>query len=184
MPASSYRRAVDRYFLSFGLAFASVGAARDVRDGRIPNWLTYSGILSALAVRSLLSGWSGLRSGFFGMLADGAIFALFFFLGGMGGGDVKLMAAVGAWAGIAQAFIILVATVIAGGILAVGYVVYRRRVFLTILNTMELLQHHLASGIQPHPELNIREQATLRVPYGLAIAIGTLYCLARTLSWG
>ncbi len=104
---------------------------------------------------------------------------LLFLVGGMGGGDVKLMAAVGAWAGTALTVTILIATAIAGGILAVLYMVLHRRVRATLLNTLELIRHHLTSGLQPHPVLNVREPGTMRVPYGVAIAMGTLYCVGN-----
>jgi prepilin peptidase CpaA len=119
-----------------------------------------------------------------GVLAGGGIFYLLFLVGGMGGGDVKLMAAVGAWAGAAQTVIVLIAAAITGGILAVGFMIWRRQVRVVLLNTVELIRHHLISGFQPHPVLNIREPGVLRVPYGLAIAMGTLYCLGRTFAWG
>ena len=66
---------------------------------RIPNWLTYSGLIAALLVRTVLGGWANSWGGLAGMLLAGGIFFLLFLLGGMGGGDVKLMAAVGAWVG-------------------------------------------------------------------------------------
>ena len=112
-----------------------------------------------------------------GLLVGGGIFFLLFFLGGMGGGDVKLMAAVGAWAGTAQAVAILVASAIVGGILAVCYIVFCRHLFRTLLNTVRLIGHHLSFGLQPHLSLNIRQPSALRMPYGLAIALGTLYCV-------
>ena len=93
---------MDKYLLLCALTIATVGAVKDVRGQRIPNWLTYSGLLAALVVRAGLGGWTGLKGGLAGMLFAGGIFFLLFLLGGMGGGDVKLMAAVGAWVGLAQ----------------------------------------------------------------------------------
>jgi prepilin peptidase CpaA len=171
---------VEKYLLICALGTATIGAVTDVRGKRIPNWLTYGGLVTALAVRSAVLGWPGLRGGLVGVLVGGGIFYLFFLLGGMGGGDVKLMAAVGAWAGTVQALAILIAAAIAGGILAVCYIVFYRQVLRTFLNTVELIRHHLSSGLQPHPVFNIREPSSMRVPYGLAIAMGTLYCVGNT----
>ena len=175
---------MEQYLLIGALSVAAVGAVEDIRCGRIPNWLTYGGLLAALAAQFLMLGWPGLKSGLVGVLAGGGIFYLVFVVGGMGGGDVKLMAAVGAWAGAAQTVVVLIAAAITGGILAVGFMIFQRRVRVILLNTMELIRHHLTSGLRPHPVLNIREPGLLRVPYGLAIAMGTLYCLGRTFSWG
>ena len=174
---------VEKYLLICASGIAIAGAVQDVRGGRIPNWLTYPAILAALAVRSILSGWPGLESGLVGWLVAGGIFYVLFLLGGMGGGDVKLMAAVGAWAGNSQVVAILIAAAIAGGALAVFYMVSRKQLWLTLLNTGELLRHHATVGLKPHPVLNVREPSTMRVPYGLAIAMGTLYCAGNVIWW-
>lgn len=161
-------------------AVAVAGAVQDVRGGRIPNLLTYGGLLSALAVRGFVIGWPGLKSGLIGVLAAGGIFYLLFLVGGIGGGDVKLMGAVGAWAGASETFALLVATAMAGGVLALVYMVFYKRVLATLSNTFEIIRHHLTSGVRPHPVLNIREPGVIRLPYGLAIALGTLYCLGQS----
>ena len=173
-----------RFLLAGALGIATVGAAQDIRGGRIPNWLTYGGLVAALLIRPLVLGWPGLKGGLIGMLAGGAIFFVFFVLGGMGGGDVKLMAAVAAWAGGAETMNILIATAVAGGVLALGAMLLRRQVRVTLLNTVELIRHHLTAGFKPHPELNIRDSRSMRIPFGPAIALGTLYCLCRTFPWG
>src|ERR1700732_3186683 len=113
---------VERYLLICALAIAVAGAVNDVRGARIPNWLTYSGLGSALMFRFVMFGWAGLRGGFVGLLFGGSIFYFLFLLGGMGGGDVKLMAAVGAWAGSSQVMSILASSAVAGCILAVWFV--------------------------------------------------------------
>lgn len=173
---------MEKYFLVGALVVATVAAVKDVRARRIPNWLTYSGIAVALAVRPVLAGWPGLMDGLLGMLAAGGVFYLVFLMGGMGGGDVKLMAAVGAWAGTAQAMDVLITTAIAGGFLAIGYLAFNRRIHIALSNTTELIRYHLVSGLQPHPVLNVHEPGALRIPYGLAIAIGTMYCTG-TMFW-
>jgi len=155
----------------------------DVRGRRIPNGLTYSGLITALVVRTGLAGWTGLKGGLLGLLLAGGIFYLFFLLGGMGGGDVKLVAAVGAWAGTAQIGSILIVSAIAGGILAVGYMVVFRQMRQTLLNTVELVRNHMTSGLQPHPVINVQQSNTLRLPYGLAVAMGTLFCFGNVFLW-
>jgi len=174
---------VERYFLICALTIAVAGAVNDVRGARIPNWLTYSGLGSALVVRCVAVGWVGLTGGFAGLLFAGGIFYFLFLLGGMGGGDVKLMAAVGAWAGIHHVMPILAGSAVAGGVLAVWYVLAYGQLRQTLLNTVALAQHHLTSGLRPHPVLNIRESSTIRIPYGLAVAVGTLYCVGKTFWW-
>jgi prepilin peptidase CpaA len=174
---------MDKYLLICALCVATLGALTDVRDKKIPNRLTYSGIVAGLAVRVAFLGWEGLWGGLGGMFLAGGIFFVLFLLGAMGGGDVKLVAAVGTWAGIAQVGNILVVSALAGGILAACYVLFDGQVRQTLLNTGELVRHHWTSGFQPHPVLNVREQETIRIPYGLAVAIGTLYCVGNAFWW-
>jgi prepilin peptidase CpaA len=50
-------------------------------------------------------------------------------------------------------------------------------------NMGELLRFHFTSGIQPHPELNLQDPASLEVPYGVAIAVGTFYLLISTVAF-
>ncbi len=156
---------------------AIIGAISDVRSNRIPNWLTYGGLALALGLRTAWGGWHGLGQGLAGMLLGGGIFFVFFVVHGMGAGDVKLMAAVAAWVGLHQTFHVLIATAFAGGILAVYYMVFYKRLGSTFRNLGALLWFYLKSGVRPHPEINVQHPGALRVPYGLAIASGTLYVL-------
>jgi prepilin peptidase CpaA len=170
---------MERYLLIGAVVSAVAGGVCDVRGARIPNRLTYGSVVAGFAVRAIW-GWAGLKGGLIGLLVGGGIFYLLFLLGGMGGGDVKLMAAVGTWAGGAQAVVVVIASALAGGVLAIAYMVFHRRVRATLFNIVELVRHHLTSGIQPHPELNIRGERALRIPYGMAVAMGALYCLGNT----
>jgi prepilin peptidase CpaA len=174
---------LDKYLLLCALTVATVGGVKDALGRRIPNWLTYSGLIAALLVRIALGGWSELRAGLAGMLIAGGIFFLLFLLGGMGGGDVKLMAAVGAWVGFDQVGIFLMVSALAGGLLAAGYMLVHKQIFETLRNTVELVRHHLTAGIEPHPTLNVQQAGTLRLPYGVAIAIGTFYCVGNAFWW-
>jgi len=166
--------------MSGALISAFLGAVSDVRARRIPNGLSYGSLAIALALRSVLGSWRGLEQALGGMLVGGGIFFVLFLAGGMGAGDVKLMAAVSAWAGLRQSGSLLLATALAGGILAAVYMVSYRRVASTVVNAGQLLRFHVTSGIKPHPELNLEGQTSLRMPYGLAIAAGTLYLFLST----
>jgi prepilin peptidase CpaA len=167
---------VEKYFLAGAVFVALLGAVTDVRSARIPNWLTYCALLAALILRSALLGLSGLKSGALGMLVAGGLFLLLFVLGAMGGGDMKLMAAVGTWVGSTQVMTLILAAALAGGILAIGRMLFGKTVGQTLRNTMHLVYYRLTSGLQPHPELNVRSSDSQRVPFGVAIAVGALCC--------
>ena len=173
---------LEKYFLVGAVLVASLGGASDLRCARIPNGLTYSGLLTALVLRFGVLGFSGFKSGAIGMLVAGVLFFVLFVIGAMGGGDVKLMASVGAWAGSAQVIAILLAAALAGGLVAIFYVFFRQGVRTTIWNLFELIRFRLTSGFRPHPLLNVREAGT-RVPFGVAIAMGTLFCAGNAIWW-
>ena len=170
---------MEKYLLVGALVVAIIGAVKDVAARKIPNRLTYTALLAALPVRLLALGWPGLRGGLLGVLLGGGLFYALFMLGGMGGGDVKLMAAVAAWAGLSQTVDVLVVTAMAGGVIALIYMLASKRALEALGNALELIRHHLTSGLRPHPVLNVREPDSLRIPYGLAIAVGTLYCVGN-----
>jgi prepilin peptidase CpaA len=174
---------VDKYCLLCSLLIAAIGAIKDLRGGTVPNWLTYTGIASGLGFRAALGGWLALKIGFLGLLVGGGFFYLLFLVGGMGGGDVKLMAAVAAWAGTLKTIHILTITAMAGGVLAIIYMVGHNQVRSVVQNSLELLRHHVAHGLEPHPILNIRQPGSLRIPYGLAIAIGTIVSASGVFGW-
>ena len=167
---------MDKYFLVCAAVVATAAAVSDARKRKIPNRLTLSALAVAVVTRAAIEGWSGFGSAITATLVAGGFFFLFFLAGGMGGGDVKLMAAVGAWAGVGQVIPVLVAAAIAGGFLAVYYLIARGSVTRTLRNTVELVRHHVTSGISPHSAINVEQSGLTRVPFGLAIAMGTLFC--------
>ncbi len=142
---------MDKYFLVCASVVAVVGAVCDARSRRIPNRLTLTALAVGLFVRGAVEGWSGLGGAIVASLVAGGFFFVFFLAGGMGGGDVKLISAVGAWAGTSKVIPVLMAAGIAGGCLA-GY-------------------YLIVSG-----EINVQQSTLTRVPFGLAIAMGTLFC--------
>ncbi len=162
------------------LLVAMVAAVIDVRRHRIPNWLTYSGIVMGLVLRWSFFGWRGLGSALAGCLLAGGIVFVFYLVRAMGAGDVKLLAALGSLVGPSEAVVLLAATAISGGVLALIYVVARRRVGATFKNIGSVLMFHSWSGLKAHPELNLDNPSALRMPYGLAIATGTLYAFLTT----
>jgi len=174
---------VEQYFLYGAVLVGVAGAATDVCTARIPNRLTYASLVSALLLRTTLLGVSGLRSGTVGLLISGSLFLLLFVLGAMGGGDMKLMAAVGAWVGSTHVLILLLAAGLAGGGLAIGRMLLNKSVRQTLWNAVHLVRYRLTSGLQPHHELNVQSIGSQRVPFGVAIAIGALSCAGKAIWW-
>ena len=157
------------------LVFTVLAAGWDVRTRRIPNALTISGLAVGLGLRALAGGAALLD----GVLGAGVMFVVLvplFAMGGVGGGDVKLLIAVGAFLGLKGAMIGLLATAVFGGVMAVFYSVRRGVILPALLNTSGLLKHVLTFGRMG--ERTTRPAAgAVSVPYGVAVAAGALFTL-------
>ncbi len=158
MPPSS-----NPYALALGACFALAGAAFDLRWRLIPNQLTGAAVLTAFMVSAATGGARGFLSSLAACVLAGGTFAVMFFMGGMGGGDVKLMAAVAAFGGLAHLPQLLLATALAGGVFALA-VACARGALPSILHNLAGLP--LKSDSLP--------RARLYLPYGVPIAAAAL----------
>jgi prepilin peptidase CpaA len=156
---------------------ALAGSVTDVRNRRIPNFITMPAFLFGLALHLALGGWMQLLNALGAGLICGVVFLVFYIAGGMGAGDVKLIMAVGCLAGLSHVAYLLVLTSLCGGAMALVVALARGRLQQTLMNVGEIATHHGHAGLQPHPDLNIANAATIRLPYALAIAGGTLLTL-------
>ena len=168
-------------FLSGAVAWAAAGAGWDIASRRIPNLLSYSGILVGILLRTGVLGWHGLATALEGGALAGGIFFLLFLVRGMGAGDVKLMAAMGCFAGFPGVVRIMVACALTGGIMALGVALYRSNMLRTLRNVWELLRFQVSHVAQVHPTLNIDNPQAARLPYAIAIAAGSAYALLDAL---
>lgn len=152
-----------------------IAAAIDIRSRRIPNWLS----LPFLVVGIVLSAWRGGLPGFErsieGVGLAVAVAGVLCYLRGMGMGDLKLFAAVGAWVGPGQLFFALIATGIAGGFLAAGYALWHGSLGKSLDSTGELLAGFGKTGFRPHATIALNNVQALKMPYAPAIAIGTMF---------
>jgi prepilin peptidase CpaA len=171
----------ELFFIGLAVLCACIGAFRDVRTRRIPNWLTGSSILIGLLLHSVIQGWRGLGSAALAGLIAFVVFLIFHVAGGMGAGDVKLMTAVCTLAGPAYVAEILIATALIGGVFAIIVAVSQHRMKETLVNIGVLVVHHGTSGLQPHSDINVTNAEKLRLPYGVAIAAGTGVSLCTVL---
>jgi prepilin peptidase CpaA len=97
-----------------------------------------------------------------------------FLLRGMGAGDVKLLGAVGAWLGPGGALWSALFAVLAGGVLALVVGAIHGYLGQAFRNLWGLIGFWRAVGVQPQPGLTIDDAASPRLPYGVAIAAGTI----------
>jgi len=100
-------------------AFIGVAAIiEDLACRRISNWIPCSAFAAGLVLQSALHGWRGAGSALLGTVAGFSVFLIFYLLGGMGGGDVKLMAGFGALLGAHKVLEAALWTAGCGGLLA------------------------------------------------------------------
>jgi prepilin peptidase CpaA len=154
----------------------TIAAWTDVRFRKIPNWLTFSLILTGLVLNSYFNGFEGFKLSFFG-LALGIFFLYIpFTVGGVGAGDVKLLGALGSLLGPTLIFQIFLASTILGGIFSVIAAIKAgaiRNVFQRIFNRVFCLVMTRSIGTKK----SFGNQQLIGVPYACAIAAGTLFVL-------
>lgn len=152
-------------------------SACDLRTRRIPNALTLGSAAVAVALHTGLSGWSGLLSAVSGWAAGTLLFFPLFALGGMGAGDVKLLAAVGAWLGPMGAVWTGLSAAIVGGIMALAVSLSRGYASTALANLGTILRSWFLVGIHPVEGLTLESSSSPRLPYALALAAGSLITL-------
>lgn len=156
------------------LIVLAIATFTDVRSCRIPNWLVLPFLVAGVAVSGWMHGWHGIGQSLLGIGLGIIVLGFFCWMGGMGMGDLKLCAAVGAWIGPAQLLVALVFTGITGGIMALCWAIGGGFVGELLNGTGELIFGLRKRGLRPHPELVLDNPLTRKMPYAPAIAIGTL----------
>lgn len=162
------------------LAVAALAVVWDLRTRRIPNALTFGAAGAGLAFAVYAGGPWGLAAAAGGWLVGAALFFPLFALGGMGAGDVKLLAALGAWLGPADTVWLAIFASVAGGVMAVIVSVYYGYLRQAASNVWLMLMHWRAAGIKPVPGLTLRDARAPRLAYAVPIAIGLVGTLWRS----
>ena len=108
--------------LAVALVIGVLAAAEDIRRRTISNWLPLAALVSGLAGHLMGRGWRGLMESGLGAAGGFGVFLIFYLLGGMGGGDIKLMAGFGALLGSGRLMEAAFWTALSGGLLAAAVV--------------------------------------------------------------
>jgi prepilin peptidase CpaA len=160
--------------LALGLVVAAV---TDVREGRIPNWLTVSLAVFGIGVHSWTHGWDGFLFSLEG-LGVGLVCLIYFYLkGGMGAGDVKLLGAIGTILGPGQVIFAFACAAMLGGLYSLallfnqgGFLHVWERIFL-LLSTLKVTR--------TAPVVGDRLSTDPKLRYALVLGLGTV--IAQTL---
>ena len=147
-------------------------AYMDVRYRRIPNKLVLITLVGGLTLNTIFAGRQGLLVSLGGLtLAFGLMFLLHAF-GTMGAGDVKLFAAIGAIVGSSLVLKTFLIVAVVGGVLAVGKMIYTRRVSTTMFGVLQFF-YGLLPG-QKVPRFEVPADQSYTLPYAVPICFGSL----------
>jgi prepilin peptidase CpaA len=151
-----------------------VGVWWDVKTHRIPNLLIVIAILAA-GIISVLPNSGGFQNAALGGLVGLMIFMPFYLIRILGGGDVKLLAAIGCFVGYPGILAIAFYTTVIGGVLSLMMVLYHRQFYLLLIKLRyDLYSYFIKSKIEKRIQDELLNNETKRFPYAIAIAIGTI----------
>jgi prepilin peptidase CpaA len=138
----------------------------DVKRRQISNWIPASAFVAGLILQTIQGGWRGAGEALLGTVTGAGVFLIFYLMGGMGGGDVKLMAGFGAVLGVRRLLEAALWTAGCGGLMAALVIVagYARQIWRSKRSAgMVGEQNGSASG---------RKLKADSIPYAPAIAAG------------
>ena len=153
----------------------------DLRWRRIPNWLTVPAAAAGLAVNSAAWHWAGLKSSAEGLGLGLLLLFPFVLIRALGAGDWKLVGALGTLLGPHELLVVLFVAVLIAGVMALVLVIYKHRLG-EMLRNMGRLLFALATGHPGHPTVSLDNPESLKVPFGVAVAIAALVFVAGRLA--
>lgn len=154
------------------MALLGVAAGFDIKSRRIPNWLVLTGLVTSLCIQLLFS--SGSFSAWcLGLLAGFGLFLPLYLVRAMGAGDVKLMAMVGGFLGPAGAVGVVLTTLVAGGVLAIGVALWSGALRHTVANVRLLVTQAIFKTLHGGSmQIDAPPISAGNLPYAVAIAAG------------
>ncbi|MBN2008858.1 prepilin peptidase [candidate division KSB1 bacterium] len=148
-----------------------VAAYTDITRRKIHNILTLPAIVVGLALNVILPGQSGIWNSLLGFAVGFGIFLVMFLFGGMGGGDVKLMGAIGAFKGYPFILDAMLFSIFTGGILALLVMAFRGTLLKGLKNIAQSVFSFLIPHVQAEPLI---KEDSHKIPFGFCIAVGTI----------
>jgi prepilin peptidase CpaA len=159
------------------LAVGCVACFTDVRSRRIPNALTFGAAAAAVIFHTLAPQGTGLMSALGGWFVGVLIMFVPFALRGLGGGDVKLIGALGAWLGPATALWLGLYAGVAGFVMALVVALYSGYLRKALSNIWFLLQHWTVNGVRPLDDVSLEGSNGPRLAYALPIFAGLVMAI-------
>jgi prepilin peptidase CpaA len=171
---------IQNWHVKFVCLILIVAAYIDGKELRVPNWLTFPMVISGLIFNVVTGGWLGLGIGLLGMTVGLLCLLPLYAVGGMGAGDVKLMAGVGAWLGWQPTVFAFCLSTFVGAVMAIVMALYRRSFKKHYANFLMIFMEWIT--IKKPGELSQiaaeRKSSMLLLPYGIPICIGSMIYFA------
>lgn len=153
-----------------------VAAAIDGWKLKVPNWITFPLVISGWIYSGLAYGWAGLGWSLLGTLVGLVCLLPLYAIGGMGAGDVKLLAGVGAWLWTVHTLNAFIWSAMVGGAMALVMVIYRKawhkhrdQFWMILLELVSIRNPNKLAAIAAE-----RKSSMLLLPYGIPIAVGSI----------
>lgn len=159
------------------VTLAACACVTDLHSHRIPNALTVGGAGAAVAYHALTGGVPALGLSVAGWTLGVLLFVAPFALRGLGGGDVKLIGALGAWVGPGDMLSLALYTALAGAVTALVVAAFHQYLGSALRNIWRLLCHWRVAGPRALPEVSLDTSDAPRLAYALPIFCGTVATL-------
>jgi prepilin peptidase CpaA len=166
---------------------AAIAAITDVWKFKVHNLLTFPLLASGLIYQSLAPGGSGFGLSILGAIFGFAVLLVPYVMGGVGAGDVKFMAGVGAWLGMTDAINVFVIAALAGGVYGVVLMFLNNKPSEALIN-LQILWFRLTAfglhlGAEDRVENEVKRSDRRRrlIPFAAMVAVGVL--ATTLLSW-
>jgi prepilin peptidase CpaA len=159
------------------VGFVAACMVVDMRTRRIPNVLTFPAILLALVLNAGERGAPGLLSSLAGAGLAMCVLVTPFALGGIGGGDVKMMGAVGALLGPRLALASLATGMVLGGVVMIAHLARRGRLREKLVRTTAMLSDAARAQSFEPLRLEASDPDAVSLPYSVPLGLGSLAVL-------
>ncbi|TWU06074.1 A24 family peptidase [Stieleria varia] len=156
------------------ILFTAIALMTDLKNRRIPNWLTVAAAITGLSWHAYENGLAGVAASLGGFATGFGVLLVLWLIGGGGGGDVKLMGAVGAWLGAMPTLVVFIASSGFVILCAIAMIAWRRFRKPALASVAASVDASATSDDRGNPESVLR----LTVPYALPVAMSVWTLLA------
>jgi len=163
------------WFDTILLIILTICVVTDLKSRKIYNKVIFPGLMMTFGSHFVLGGWEGLQFSIIGFLIGFVILLIPYLLGGMGAGDVKLLALIGALKGSLFVLYTAVYMAVIGGIMALIILLINKEVG-AFFKSFILWMYGLLCGIKMSLQIP-KNSLSVTYPYGIAIAGGALLSL-------